>query len=90
MSNEPFIEGRYFVTFVGTSTGVVECPTFAQLKACLQDTYPNPGDPTLAYLLDPTNWIASGDDMPFNIEYLVSDGDEDYRIAIFRVIELES
>lgn len=87
---EPFLEGRYIVTFVGTSNGVIECDSFAALRSQLQDCYPNPGDPTLAYLLKPANWIEGSDGMPFNAEALVGTNDEDYRIAVYRVMEVES
>lgn len=91
MTAEPFIDGRYVVTFVGTTNGVCECPTFAHMRAVLENTFPNPGDPTLAYLLNSASWIKSGnDDMPYNAETLVINDDEDYRIAVYRVIEVES
>jgi hypothetical protein len=86
----PFMEGRYIVALVGTTNGVVECANFGALRATLEDMYPNPGDQTLAYLLTPSNWVVAADDMPFNVESLVVDNDEDYRISIFRVMELES
>lgn len=86
----PFIDGRYFVTFVGTTNGVAECQSFAHLRSLLEDTYPNPGDYTLAYLLNPANWLRASDDMPYNAEVLVADAEQDYRIAIYRVIEVES
>lgn len=87
---QAFIDGRYIVTFVGTTNGVVECSSAEHLVSTLRDTYPNPGDKTLAYLLNPANWINDGEDMPWNAETLVIDDDEDYRIAIYRVIEIES
>lgn len=86
-----FIDARYIVTFVGTTNGVVECQNFNQLSSVLHDTYPNPGDPTLAYLLKPANWLVSdSDDMPYNAETLVSEDTEDYRIAVYRVMEVQS
>lgn len=85
-----FIDGAYVLTFVGTTNGVIQCPSFNSLRATLQDTYPNPGDQTLAYMLDASNWLrAATDDMPFHVETLVSDEEEDYRIAAYRVIEIE-
>ena len=90
MLDNLFLDGRYIVTFVGTTNGVIECASFAHLRTVLEETYPNPGDPTLAYLLNPANWIPDGNDMPFYAELLVSEPIEDYRLAVYRVIEVES
>lgn len=86
-----FLDGKYIITLVGSSNGVVECESAEHMKNALQDMLPNPGDPTLAYLLDPTNWICDSEGAPYNAEALADDGElGDYRIAVYRVMELES
>ncbi len=87
-----FIDTGYVVTFVGTTNGVVMVDTFEALRNMLADCYPNPGDPTLAYLLDPANWLTDADGVPYNAELLVggNEGEEDYRIAVYRVMEVTS
>lgn len=86
-----FVEGEYIVTFVGTSSGVVECPTMAALRACLVGIYPNPGDPTRTYLLNPVHWQThTGDDFPFFAEAAVFDEADDYRVFVVRKCELTS
>jgi len=95
MREEPtppiFVEGEYTITFVGTSSGIVDCPNMEALKNTLTDTYPNPGDPTRGFLLNPRNWQTHpADDFPFFVEYAVFTEDEDYRVFVTRRCELTS
>lgn len=88
---QPMLDGKFIVAFVGTTNGIVQCDSFAELQAMLHDTYPNPGDPTLAYLLGPAYWLPDANGDPYFVETLVADnGYEDYRVAIYRVIEVAS
>jgi len=86
-----FVEGKYIVTFVGTSSGVIECPTIAALRTCLEECYPNPGDPTRGFLLNPRNWQTHPtDDFPFFVETAMFTDEEDYRVFVARKCELTS
>lgn len=86
-----FLEGQYLITFVGTTSGVVECDSVAHLRSTLEDTYPNPGDPVRGFLLNPKNWqVLESDDMPFFVDYGVFTAEDDYRVFVVRKAELES
>jgi len=86
-----FVEGEYTITFVGTSSGVVECANVAELRNRLTDIYPNPGDPTRTFLLNPRNWQTHvGDDFPFFVEFALFDESDDYRVFVVRRCELTS
>lgn len=89
--NKFFLEGRYIVTLVGSTNGVIECNNAQHMKVVLEEMLPNPGDPTLAYLLDPDNWISDSNGAPYNAETLADDGERgDYKVAIYRVMEVEN
>lgn len=84
-----FVGGQYVVTFCGTATGAILCASFAEVRELLQNTYPNPGDETLAHLMAGSNWVtALVDDFPFHVEKHVKDGPDDYRVSVTRLVEL--
>lgn len=84
------LEGRYILTFVGTTMGAVILPSVAALQSALVDTFPNPGCPIHDHLVDLRNWDRDVDDAPFCVFYVVGDESEQYVVSIFREKELVS
>lgn len=84
------VEGQYVLTFVGTTTGAIVLPSVAALEAALHDTFPNPGCPIRAYLMDMNTWESCPNDTPSSVFYMQQDETEQYIVSIFRVMELVS
>jgi hypothetical protein len=84
-------QARYFICWVGTSTGMVECNSFHHLRAVIEDTYPNEGDRIKGAILHPGNWVNHPEDnLPFTVNYHYMDQQEHYVVSVYRVKGLVS